>query len=188
DLFAARHSNSLLYRRDYVEYVYLSITLIKYTYSAYLLRASRDRPHRSLGDCRAIHRHWRHFGFLHSRDAQLLPQLLMDAVEGVAIVLEILPDVLASLADALAGVAEPRAGLLDDVVGHCQIQHIAFARDALAIQDVEFGITERRSHLVLHDLYLGARADHGISIFDGSDTADVAAGRGAQTQRPAARG
>jgi hypothetical protein len=48
--------------------------------------------------------------------------------------------VLATLADALAIEREPRAALVDDVRLGREIDEIAFARDALSINDVELGL------------------------------------------------
>ena len=95
----------------------------------------------------------------------------------VGIVLQELAGVLAALADALALVAVPGAALLDDVLRHAEIDQIAFFRDAFAVDDVELGFAERRRHLVLDDLHLGAVADHDLAILDGGDAADVDADR-----------
>jgi hypothetical protein len=62
-----------------------------------------------------------------------------------------------ALADALALVAVPGAGLVDEVVGHAELDDLALARDALAVQDLELGLTERRRDLVLDDLDAGLR-------------------------------
>ena len=49
-----------------------------------------------------------------------------------------------------------------------QIQQVVFARNALAIDHVDLGFAERRRHLVLDHLHLGAVADHGVAILDRS--------------------
>ncbi len=66
-----------------------------------------------------------------------------------------LASVVLALPDALAVVAVPGAGFLDELCGYAQVDDFAFARDAFAIEDVEFGLAERRRHLVLDDLDLG---------------------------------
>src|ERR1700760_553344 len=112
----------------------------------------------------------------------------MDAVEGVAIVLQVLPNIFTTLADALTGVAEPGSRFLDDVVGHCQIEHIALTRDALAVEDVEFCLAKWRGNLVLHDLHFGSGADHGVAVFDSRDAADIDTYGGVELQRTSAGG
>ena len=73
----------------------------------------------------------------------------------ISVLLQELLGVLAALADAFAVVAEPRAGLLHQIHVDRQVQQVAFARDAFAVQNVELGLAEGRSHLVLDDLDLG---------------------------------
>ena len=56
-------------------------------------------------------------------------------------------------------IAEPRTALFHKLLHDPQIQQVAFARYSLPVQDVHFGFAERRGHLVLHDLDLGAVPD-----------------------------
>lgn len=81
--------------------------------------------------------------------------------------------VLTPLTELLTVVGEPGPGLLDDghVDGH--VEQRALTADALAVHDVEFGLTERWRHLVLHDLDAGAVSDDLRTILDGFDAADV---------------
>jgi hypothetical protein len=116
-------------------------------------------------------------------DVQLLAQLGVHLGEDVLVLLEEGAGVLAALADALAGVAVPCAGLLDDVVGHGEVEHVALAADALAVEDVELGLAEGRGDLVLDDLDLGAVADDDVALLDGGDAADVDADRGVELER-----
>ena len=109
-------------------------------------------------------------------------------VKIIPVVLEKAADVFAALADALAGIAVPCAGLLHDIVDYGEIEHIAFARDAFSVEDVELGFAEGRGNLVLDDLDLGARTDHDVAFFDGGDAANVDADRGVELERAAAGG
>src|SRR5580692_250725 len=106
-------------------------------------------------------------------DSQLLADLGIHLYEDVLVLFEEAARVFAALPDALARVAIPGTRFFHDVVGHRQVQHVAFAADAFAIKNVEFSFAERRSHLVLHDLDLGARADDGVAFFHGGDAADI---------------
>src|SRR5262249_7455309 len=65
----------------------------------------------------------------------------------------------AALPEALAGEAVPRSRLFDDTVFCTEVQKVAFSRDTFAIEDVDFGFTERRRDFVLHDLDPGAAAN-----------------------------
>ena len=106
----------------------------------------------------------------------------------IRIVLQKLAGVFAALADAVAFVAVPRAAFLDQVLRYAQIDEVAFARDAFAVDDVELGFPERRCDLVLDDLYFGAIADYYFAFLDGGDAADVGANGGIEFQRAATRG
>src|SRR3954469_13446416 len=75
----------------------------------------------------------------------------------------------------LASVAEPRAALFDDVLSDAEVKQIAFLRDSFAIDDVELGFAERRSHLVLDDFDFGSAARDGIAVLNGRDTTNVQA-------------
>src|ERR1700722_2644261 len=91
-----------------------------------------------------------------SADPELLANLGVDASKDFLVLLEEVADVFTALADALALVAVPGAALVHDVMQYREIQNIALAGDAFAVQDVEFGIAEGCGDLVLYDLYLGA--------------------------------
>ena len=69
---------------------------------------------------------------------------------------------------------------------HGQVQRIALARDPFAVQDVELGIAERCSHLVLHNLHLGARPHHRVALLHRADAANVDAHGRVELQRLAA--
>src|SRR5580704_4197954 len=127
------------------------------------------RTHGRNGFSRASGGDFRNFRLRRSTDVELLAEFTIHLGEDVAIFFQEVSRVFTPLADALAVVAIPGARLLDEVVRDSKIEHIAFAADALAIQNVELGLAEGSGHLVLHDLDLGAVAGHGISIFNGRD-------------------
>ena len=70
----------------------------------------------------------------------------------VRVLAQIFARVVLALADLVAAVRVPGAGLLDDVVRDAQLDDLALARDALAVQDVEQRLAERRRDLVLDHL------------------------------------
>src|SRR4029077_2730636 len=96
--------------------------------------------------------------------------------------------VLAALADALAPEGVPGAGLLDDALLRRDVDELALFRDAGAVEDVELRLAKRRRDLVLHDLHLGAAADHLVAVLDGAEPADVEPHGGIELERVAPRG
>src|SRR5579863_2967920 len=98
------------------------------------------RLHRFLRVVVAAGRNLRHIHLGLRADSQPLAQLGIELGEYVLILLEERPGIFAALADTLAGVAIPGARLLHDVVRRGQIQDVALAADALAVEDVEFGL------------------------------------------------
>src|SRR5260370_28531446 len=87
------------------------------------------------------------------------------------------------LADPLAFEAEPRSALLHHLLLNAQIEQIRLARDALAVENVHLGVAERRGHLVLHDLDLGAIPDHLLAVLDSGRTPNLAANGRVELQR-----
>src|SRR5262249_26073304 len=69
------------------------------------------------------------------------------------VLLEVIARVVLALPDAIAVVGIPGARLFDHVVGNAQLDHLAFARDAFAVEDVEQRLPEGWRHLVLDDLH-----------------------------------
>src|SRR5215470_5442817 len=102
------------------------------------------------------------------------------------IFLQPLARVLAALADAFGLVRVPGARLFDDPLLDAGVENGAGLRDALAVEHVELGLTERRRQLVLHDLDLGADADRLRALLDRVLAADVEADGGVELQRAAA--
>ncbi len=71
------------------------------------------------------------------RDFQLLPQRIFQLVADILIFFEEAAGVFAALAHALAAEADPRAALFEHALFNAQIDQVAFARDAFAVDDVE---------------------------------------------------
>src|SRR5213079_2093345 len=87
------------------------------------------------------------------RNADRLADLRFDLGGGVRMLLQEIAGVIFALADFLAFVRVPRTGFFDHAVRDAELDDFAFARDALAVQNVEKRFAERRRHLVLHDLH-----------------------------------
>src|SRR6476661_1332744 len=77
-------------------------------------------------------------------DAELLLDLLLDLVGEVGVVLEEGAGVLLALAQLVAVVGVSGAVLADEPVLDIHVDEAALTRDALAVQDVELGLLERR--------------------------------------------
>src|SRR5262249_18214070 len=95
---------------------------------------------------------------------------------------------LATLADALPAEREPRAGLLDDALLGAEVHEVPFVGDALAVDDVELRLAERRRELVLHDLHARAIPDRRGAVLQRADAPDVQAHGGVELQRVPTRG
>src|SRR5581483_11070177 len=65
---------------------------------------------------------------------------------------------------------------------------LAFVGCALAVEDFELGLPERRSDFVLHYLDAGFRTDHLLALLNRTDTADVQPHGSIELQRVAAGG
>src|SRR5262249_29723212 len=124
----------------------------------------------------------------HGTDTELLFDLLLDLVGHVDVFQQEVASVLLALAQLLTLIGEPGPGLTDEALLDAHVDERAFLADALAVEDVELGLLERRGHLVLHDLDLGPAADHGLGLLEGRDAADVEAHRGVELERAGARG
>src|SRR5690606_27779794 len=147
--------------------------------------ASRpDRPkRRTLGSLGSLLRALRILG-----RQQLLADLALDLLGDLRMLRQEYARVLLALTDALAAVAVPRARFLHQALRHADVDDLARARNARAVHDLEFGLTERRRHFVLHHLHAGLVADHFVAALDRADAADVQAHRGVELERVAAGG
>lgn len=89
-------------------------------------------------------------------------------------VLDVLLGGFAALADHLTLVGNPGALLLEYLVLDAEVDQRAGVGDALTIHDVEFGLGEGWSDLVLYDLDASTVADDlAVALFDLADAADV---------------
>src|SRR4029079_2716343 len=107
------------------------------------------------------------------RHADDRADLGLDLCRDVLVLAQPFARVVLALAYLVAVVGVPRAGLLDDVVRDAELDDLAFARNALAVQDVEQGFAKRRRDLVLDDLDPRLVADDFLAALDRSDAADV---------------
>src|SRR5690606_32893563 len=119
---------------------------------------------------------------------ELLAQHAFDAVRDRRILLQELAGILLALADTLVVAAVPGAGLLDQPGVHAHLDELAFARDALSVEDLGDDLLERRRQLVLDHLDLGLVADDLVALLDRADAADVQAHRGVELERVATGG
>src|SRR5450755_3585929 len=120
--------------------------------------------------------------------AQGLAYFDIELGQSILVVFQELASIFAALADALALVAIPGAGFLDDVVVRCQIEQVAFARNAFPVENVELGFAERCRNFVLHHFYPSARTSDHIAIFNGCDAPNIDADRRIELERFAASG
>src|SRR6185503_8163996 len=104
-----------------------------------------------------------------ARDAHGLADPRLDLRGGIGVVPEELAGVVLALADLLALVGVPGAGFLDDAVQDTELDDLAFARDALVVEDVEVGGLEGGCDLVLHHLHARLVADHLLALLDRAD-------------------
>src|SRR6476620_10992223 len=106
-------------------------------------------------------------------DPQLLLDLLLDLVGEVGVVPQEVADVLLALAELVALVGVPSAGLLHEALLDTGIDDAALAAEALPPEQVELGLLERGSDLVLHDLDPDPAADRVGALLEGLDAAHV---------------
>src|SRR5450759_4418994 len=165
--------------------------------SGLLLAGLGDRGERSLG-----HRHGSGSIFVIVRrcssdrsdeparlgDLERLTDAALDAVAELRVVAQVVLRGLAALSEALLAAREPRAGLGDDAFLDTEVEQRTLLGDALAVHEVELGLAERRSHLVLDDLGAHPVADDVGPLLDRIDATDVDADRCVELQRAAAGG
>src|SRR6185369_14028682 len=109
--------------------------------------------------------------------------LALDLAGQVGVIDEELLGVVAALADALALVAEPGARFLDGAALAAEVDEVALVADALAVEDVELDLAERRRHLVLHHLHARAVTHHLLAVLERADATDVHADAGVELER-----
>src|SRR5689334_18219972 len=120
------------------------------------------------------------------RDADGSANLGLDLGGDVLMLAQPFARVVLALADLVAVVRVPRAGFFDDVVGDAELDDLALARNAFAVQDVEQGFAERRRDLVLDDLDPRLVADDLFTALDRADATDVESHRRIELERVAA--
>ena len=77
-------------------------------------------------------------------DAECRPDLGLDLAGDLGVLGQELLGVVAALAETRLAVGEEGARLADDVVLDAEVQQLAFARDPLAVLDLELGLAEGR--------------------------------------------
>ena len=102
-----------------------------------------------------------------------LADLGLDLVAELGVILEELLHSLTSLGELLLVVAEPGAALADDAVLYAQVDDLTDFGDSLTEHDVEFGLFERWSHLVLDHLDPRPVAEGFLTVLELGDPADV---------------
>ena len=73
--------------------------------------------------------------------------------------LQVVLRVILALADLLSVISEPGTTLLHDVLINGKIDDASLSGDTLTVHDIEFRFTERRSNLILNDLYTSVVTD-----------------------------
>src|SRR4029077_16844576 len=86
------------------------------------------------------------------------PHLCRHLFKEVLILAKEVAYVLTALTQAGLAITEPGAALVDDACVDGHVENAAGEGDALVVEDVELRGSERRCHLVLHDLHLDAIA------------------------------
>src|SRR5207237_10605630 len=117
--------------------------------------------------------------------ARLLADLALDLARELRVFFQEIARVVLALAQPVAVVDVPGAGLLEHAEHDADLQHLAFARDAVAVHDVELRLLEGRRDLVLHHLDAGLGADDLVALLDRADAADVHPHGGIELERVA---
>src|ERR1700683_3985652 len=106
-------------------------------------------------------------------DAKLFLDLLLDLVGHIGVLQQEVAGVLLALPRLFGLIGEPRPGLTNEALVHAHVDQRAFLADALAVQDVELGLLERRRHLVFDHLDPGAVTDRIGAVLERLDSPDV---------------
>src|SRR6266478_9457745 len=127
-------------------------------------------------------------GIAGRRDFEFLTQGGFELVADVFVFLQEDAGVFAALAHALAAKADPRAAFLEQAFVDAEVDQVAFAGDAFAVENVEFCFPEGRGDFVLHHFAARARTDDAVAFLDGLDAANVQSNGSVKLQRAAAGG
>src|SRR3989338_470176 len=128
------------------------------------------------------------FARIEQRDAERFAHPVLDFKGDFRMLAQVFARVILALADLVTLVCIPGAGFFQQFVLHAQFDDLAFARDALAVQNIEECFAERRRDLVLHHLDTRLVADHFVAFLDRADAADIEAHRRVKLERVAAGG
>src|SRR5439155_19625173 len=112
----------------------------------------------------------------------------LEIVERGRVLLQPLLGVLTPMPDALVLERVPGARLLDEALLDGGVEDGAGLGDALAVEDVELRLAERRRQLVLDDLHLRTHADRLRAVLDRLLPPDVQTDRRIELQRAPTRG
>src|SRR5262249_61612188 len=95
-----------------------------------------------------------------ARPRSILAALRLDLRGELRMFLQVLARVVLTLPDPILLVGEPRARLVEHLVLDAELEDLALARDALAVEDVEDRLAERRGDLVLYHPHPPLGAQH----------------------------
>ena len=118
----------------------------------------------------------------------MLTNLVLDLVTKIGVFLQRALSSIAPLTKTLFAIVEPGTALIHNTGFHAHIEHAAFLRNAFAIHEVEFCLTERWCDLVLDDLRTYTITDEFAIFLHGLDTADIDTHRRVELERAATRG
>src|SRR5882672_10748942 len=118
-------------------------------------------------------------------DSQCGSHLILDSFFQIVIFLQRCLGIFAALAQTFAFVGKPCSTLFHHPVYNCKIEHIAFARNSLAVHDVKFTLSEWRSDFILNHLNLSAITGNLVTFFNRADAANIKPQRRIELQRTA---
>src|SRR5438876_2526597 len=104
-------------------------------------------------------------GIARLRNFELLAQRMFQLFANVRVFLQENARILAALPHAFPAKAKPRSRLLDQAFVHAEVDQVAFARNAFALENVEFRFAERGCDLVLHHFAARSRTHDLVAFF-----------------------
>src|SRR5690625_260543 len=93
-----------------------------------------------------------------------------------------------TLPELIALIGVPSTRFADKSVLNTEVKQATFARDSTAVNNIEFGLFKRRSHLILDDASARAVSDRSRSLFQGLDPTHINAHRRVELQSLTTRG
>ena len=85
-----------------------------------------------------------------------------------------------ALTDLVALIGVPSTGLVEDVHISTDVDDFTFAGNALAVDDLEFGLFERRRNFVLNNFHAGFVTQDFIALLDAAGTTNIHTDRGVE--------